>query len=140
MYGPQAKIVVDIKAKVGEDNVSFSNVLSDVTITDYPTTNGEKLVVSCDLGALNTEINAMMQQSRQVLDSIDYHKSVIEGCEKMLVILNPEFAREKERESEIANMRNEMSDLKEANARLVSMMEQLVGSVNGNNNKNKKTE
>ena len=38
MYGPQAKIVVDIKAKVGEDNVSFSNVLSDVTITDYPTT------------------------------------------------------------------------------------------------------
>ena len=58
----------------------------------------------------------------------------------MLVILNPEFAREKERESEIANMRNEMSDLKEANARLVAMMEQLVGSVNGNNNKNKKTE
>ena len=96
MYGPQAKIVVDIKAKVGEDNVSFSNVLSDVTITDYPTTNGEKLVVSCDLGALNTEINAMMQQSRQAL--------------------------------------------KEANARLVAMMEQLVGSVNGNNNKNKKTE
>ena len=76
----------------------------------------------------------MMQQSRQALDSIDYHKSVIEGCEKMLVILNPEFAREKERESEIANMRNEMSDLKEANARLVAMMEQLVGSVNGNNN------
>lgn len=140
MYGPQAKIVVDIKAKIGEDNVSFSNVLSDVTITDYPTTNGEKLVVSCDLGALNTEINAMMQQSRQALDSIDYHKSVIEGCEKMLVILNPEFAREKERESEIANMRNEMSDLKEANARLVAMMEQLVGSVNGNNNNNKKTE
>ena len=58
----------------------------------------------------------------------------------MLVILNPDFAREKERESEIANMRNEMSDLKEANARLVAMMEQLVGSVNGNNNNNKKTE
>lgn len=77
MYGPQAKIVVDIKAKVGEDNVSFSNVLSDVTITDYPTTNGEKLVVSCDLGALNTEINAMMQQSRQALDSIDYQLSLI---------------------------------------------------------------
>lgn len=35
---------------------------------------------------------------------------------------------------------NIISDLKEANARLVAMMEQLVGSVNGNNNKNKKTE
>ena len=69
MYGPQAKIVVDIKAKVGEDNVSFSNVLSDVTITDYPTTNGEKLVVSCDLGALNTETYS--RKLRELIEEFD---------------------------------------------------------------------
>lgn len=140
MYPQQPpEMVVDLKIKVGEDNVSFAEVLSDVSITDYPTSNGEKLVLSCDLGSLNTEINSMRQQSKQALDSVDYHKSVIDGCEKMLVVLNPDFAREKERESEMASMKSEMSELKEANARLVSMMEQLLGA-NGSNNKNKKTE
>lgn len=141
MYPQQPpEMVVDLKVKVGEDNVSFAEVLSDVSITDYPTSNGEKLVLSCDLSSLNTEISSMRQQSKQALDSVDYHKSVIDGCEKMMVLLNPEFAREKERESEMANMKSEMSEMKEANARLVAMVEKLVGSLNGNSNNNKKTE
>lgn len=127
MFPPQLEMVVDIKIKVGEDNVNFSGVAAEVAITDYPAANGEKLVLSCDLNAINTEINSMQQQSKQALDSIEYHKSVLSSCEKMLVLLNPQFAKEKERENEMASMKSEMSELRETNAKLLSMMENFLG-------------
>lgn len=133
MFPQQPEMVVDLKVKVGEDNVSFSAVAADVAITDYPTSNGEKLVLSCDLTSLNTEINAMQQQSKLALDSIDYHKSVLAGCDAMLVMLNPEFARNKERESEMATMKQEMSELKQTNARLLEMMESYLGKQQSTN-------
>lgn len=137
-YMPQ-EMLVDIKAKSGNDNLFLPEVPADLVITDYKPSNGEKLVLSCDLSAFNSEIDSIKQRSRQELDRTDYNVSVIDRCEKMQVVLNPEFAREKERASEMANMKIEMSELKEANARLVSMMEQLLGAKD-NNNKNKKTE
>lgn len=135
MYPQQPEMVVDLKVKVGDDNVSFSGVSADVPISDYPTTNGEKLVLSCDLTALNTEINAMQQQSKLALESIDYHKSVLAGCEKMLVQINPQFARDKERESEMTNIKQEMNELRETNSRLLSMMESYFGKQQSTNNK-----
>lgn len=89
--------------------------------------------MSCDLTSLNTEINAMQQQSKLALDSIDYHKSVLAGCDAMLVMLNPEFARNKERESEMATMKQEMSELKQTNARLLEMMESYLGKQQSTN-------
>lgn len=131
----QQEMLVDIKAKIGSDNLTLPAVPADLIITDYKPSNGEKLVLSCDLATFNSEINSIMQQSKQELARTDHNKSVIEGCEKMLVVLNPEFAREKERESEMANMRNEMSELKGTNEKLMSMMKELLDKQSTNNKK-----
>ncbi|WP_302994167.1 hypothetical protein [Parabacteroides goldsteinii] len=133
-YGAQ-EMLVDIKAKIGSDNLTLPAIPADVVITDYKPNNGEKLVLSCDLAAFNSEINSIMQQSKQELARTEYNNSVIEGCEKMLVALNPEFAREKERESEMSNMKNEMSQLKETNEKLMSMMKELLDKQSSNNKK-----
>lgn len=127
MYPQPTDMVVDIKAKVGEDNVSFSAVASDLLITDYPTQNGEKLVLSCDLNSINNEVNSMMQQSKQILESIEYNKSVIEGCNSILLLLNPQFAKEQERDQELTSVKEEVKELKETNARLLQMMEKFFG-------------
>ena len=131
----QQEMLVDIKAKIGSDNLTLPAVPADLIITDYKPSNGEKLVLSCDLATFNSEINSIMQQSKQEIDRTDYNKSVIDGCEKMLVALNPEFAREKERESEMVNMRNEMLELKDTNAQLMSMMKELLDKQSTNNKK-----
>lgn len=131
----QQEMLVDIKAKIGSDNLTLPAVPADLVITDYKPSNGEKLVLSCDLTAFNSEINSIMQQSKQEIARTNYNNLVIEGCEKMLVALNPEFAREKERESEMANMRNEMSELKDTNEKLMSMMKELLDKQSSNNKK-----
>lgn len=133
-YGQQ-EMLVDIKAKIGSDNLTLPAIPADVVITDYKPNNGEKLVLSCDLAAFNSEINSIMQQSQQEIARTEYNNSVIEGCEKMLVALNPEFAREKERESEMVHMKNEMSQLKDSNDKLMSMMKELLEKQSSNNKK-----
>lgn len=127
MYPQPQDMVVDIKAKVGEDNVSFSAVASDLLITDYLTQNGEKLVLSCDLSSMNNEVNSMMSHSKQILDSIEYNKSVIDGCNSILLLLNPQFAKEQERDQELISVKEEVKTLKETNARLLEMMEKFFG-------------
>lgn len=59
----------------------------------------------------------------------EYYNSVIAGCDKMLTLLNPEFAEKQRQEQEISSLKGQMaemsknmSDLMELNKRL---MEQL---------------
>ena len=121
-YAPQ-EMVVDIKAKIGNDNLKIPSVPADLLVTDYKPNNGEKLVLSCDLNSFNTEINSMLQNSNAVLASVDRHKAVVESCELMLIQLNPQFAKDKERDEEMSGMKQELSSLRETNEKLMSMMQ-----------------
>ena len=50
------------------------------------------IVVSCSRDAMNNEVASMKQKSIDIINSMDFHNSVIAGCDKMLTLLNPEFA------------------------------------------------
>lgn len=54
----------------------------------------------------------MLQNSQQILASIETHKSIIDNCELMLNQLNPQFKKEKEQESKIQSLENEISEMK----------------------------
>lgn len=108
----QPEMIIDISVKVGDDTVTLPSVLADKSITDYRPDNGEKLVLSCDLSMMNQEISAMLQNSQQILASIDTHKSIINSCELMLNQLNPQFKKEKEQESKIQSLENEIAEMK----------------------------
>lgn len=121
-YAPQ-EMVVDIKAKIGKDNLNIPSVPADLVITDYKPSNGEKLVLSSGLAAFNSEIDSIKQRSRQELDRTDYNVSVIDICEKMQIQLNPQFAKDKERDEEMSGMKQELSSLRETNEKLMAMMQ-----------------
>lgn len=124
-YVPQ-EMVVDIKAKIGSDNINILSVPADLLVTDYKPNNGEKLVLACDLNSFNTEINSMLQNSQAVLASVDKHKSIVDACELMLTQLNPQFAKEKERDEEMTGMKQEISSLRETNEKLMAMMQNFL--------------
>lgn len=137
----QQEMLVDIKAKVGNDNINIPSVPADLIVTDYKPSNGEKMVLACDLNAFNTEINSMLQNSQSILASIDKHKSIIDSCEIMLAQLNPQFAKDKERDQEMSEMKQKMSTLQETNERLMSMMQDFLEkqTQQSSTNKNKTT-
>ena len=51
-----------------------------------------------------SEVDSMMQESKNIIDSIDKHKATITSCENILKELNPVYAREQERDSAIDSL------------------------------------
>lgn len=105
--------LVDITVKNGSNKQEFIGIPSNLSIHG----NGDT-VISESKDAMIAEIDGMLQSSKTILDSIEYHKKVVENCEKVLKQLNPEYAKQQERDeviddlkSEIENIRKDMADV-----------------------------
>lgn len=100
-------MVVDIRVKVDNETLDFQKI--PVGLSSAPIGN----MVICDnrddaLSAVDT----FMQNSKQILENIDYHKKVVEACDGMLVQLNPAYAKDKERDTAIESMKHEMAEIR----------------------------
>lgn len=43
---------------------------------------------------MSKEVEDMLQNSKNIVNSIEYHNNVIKSCEQILKDLNPRFAKE----------------------------------------------
>jgi hypothetical protein len=59
------------------------------------------------------EIEAMRENSRKVIGSVDYNKTVMEECDAMMGQLNPNIAKEKENDNRLKNLEEQMGGMQE---------------------------
>lgn len=117
--------IVDISVKVGNDTVDFKQLPSSLSIANFGD-NG--VVVSESKEAMSAEVEAMLRTSRQVVESVDYHKRVIESCDKMLRELNPRFAKEKEQEEKIGTLEKKMNGMEGTLGDIKEMLSKALGT------------
>lgn len=101
-YG-QPQTTVDLKVKVDDNIQEFNNLPSINSIVTY---NGGKLIISETRQAIQNEVETILNKSRQILDNIDSYKENIAECESILKQLNPQFAKDKERDDRLLNLEN----------------------------------
>lgn len=107
-FGMNMETIVDITVKVGDEKLEFKQVPSGLSIANF----GDKgVVISESKEAMTAEIDGMLQSSKQILNSIDYHDSVITSCEDMLKKLNPSFAKEQERDDAIEALTSQVNSI-----------------------------
>lgn len=111
--------VVDIKVKVGDDRMDFNQVPSSSSIADFGTSN---VVISESKEAMLSEVESLMQSSKRVLDSLDHHKQIVCDSEEIILSLNPEIAKEKERDDAISQLRGDFSDLKSEVGKILKLL------------------
>ena len=102
------EMVVDVVVKVGEEELKFEKLPSNLSIANF---GNSGVVVSESKEAMNTEVEAMLRQSKQIIESIPYHEKVISSCDVMLRELNPSFKKEKEQEEKIGLLERKMSGM-----------------------------
>ncbi len=102
------EMVVDVVAKVGEEEIKFEKLPSNLSIANFGTSG---VVVSESKEAMNTEVEGMLRNSKQIVESVPYHEKVIASCDIMLRELNPQFAKEKEQEEKIGLLEQKMSGM-----------------------------
>ena len=110
---------VDIKIKIDGEINEFNGIPSNYSVVTY---NGGKLVLSETKQELQVEIENIIQNAKQVLASIDTYKQAITEGEKVLKELNPQFAKDKERDEQINSLKTEMTGMKNTLDKIVSML------------------
>ena len=99
--GPQN--IVDLKAKIDGEIQEFNSIPSINSVISY---NGGKIIISESKQGIQTEVENILQNSKQILDNIDTYKQNVVDCEEILKKLNPQFAIDKERDERLSNLEN----------------------------------
>lgn len=113
MNGP----VTDISVQVGNETIPFSGLPANGIVANF---SDKGIFISTDKSAVLREVEAFSNASKQILESVPAHQKIVEDCDALLSMLNPE----KRKDEEIASMRGELAELK-----------QLLLSIRGTQNK-----
>ena len=97
---------IDINVKVNNQNMDFKNVPSSQSVANY-----NNAVITETKELMSNEVDNMLQNSRSIVDSVTYHNNIITSCVSILKELNPRFAKEKERDEDINNLKDKMGGI-----------------------------
>ena len=121
-FTPQPmETVVDVKVKLGDEEVDFKQLPANGQIA-----NDKNLVVSDSKDAMSSEVDAMLRQSKAILESVDYNKRVVESCEGMLQQLNPQIAKEKEQTEKINKLEGKVSGIEGKIDKMMGWLQQTM--------------
>ena len=130
MAGMQMQQVIDVVATINGKDETFSEVPINVEIAarGNDTFSGSR-------EAMLQAVDAMLQTSKKAIEQVPYHKGVIAETEKMLEVLNPQYAENKQNARVIQSLQEkqkaqeeQIKEIKEQNSEMLSILRQLNGS------------
>lgn len=129
MYGQPMPRIMKIVAKAGDTEFTFDNLDANAKFAVY---SKENTTISTNREDMCAEWMRIVGYSRQIIDSVPYHQSVIDADNEIQSILNPQYAKEQERDKEIGELKKEMSDIKGGLTDIRTMLTEIAaGNVSG---------
>lgn len=108
-FNPNMEMVVDIFATINGERREFKGVPNS-TIANF---GNDSFILADSRESLNSYINAMMQNSKGILDSVEKHQRLLVNYEEALSELNPDIKADKEKDKAIQNLQSQVAELKD---------------------------
>lgn len=116
---------VDVKIRMSDGSeADYQKLPSAMSIANF----GNGIVVSESREAMCAEVEAMQRVSQGVIDSVDYHKRILESCNDFLKTLNPQFAKDRQTEEDINILKTEMDGVKSTLSDIHMMLQKMNGT------------
>ena len=116
-FGQIPPTVVDITASVNGEKREFKQVPGNTTIANF---GQDAFILADSKESLNSYIESMLQNSRNIVNSVDKHKTLITQYEKVYKELNPNIAIHND-DSEVKALKDEVSELKSQIKELIAL-------------------
>lgn len=117
-FNPNMEMIVDITASIGGERREFKGV-PNTTIANF---GDEAFVLAESKDVLNSYINAMLQNSRSVVDSVEKHQKLIVEYEEALQELNPDIKASKEKDKAIQTLQDQVDALQKGMQQMLALM------------------
>ena len=124
-FGQPQELVVDLVVQIGDRTVNYNSLPAQLDIADS-SSNGESIVISDSRDAMNAEILNLKQKSTDIVNSVEFHKGLIDEYEKALAQLNPELAEKQEQKQELDTLRAQMAEMSRSISALMETNKQLI--------------
>lgn len=121
MQGIQMQQVIDVVATVNGKDETFSDVPISVEIAQRG-----NVTFSGSREAMLQAVDTMLQTSKKALEQVPYHKSVISESEKMMEVLNPQYAENKQQARTIQDLQERADKQEKMLADIYSLVQKIA--------------
>lgn len=108
-FNPNMEMVVDIVANINGERREFKGVPNN-TIADF---GEDAFVLAESKDVLNSYVHSMLQNSKNIINSIEKHQNLITQYEEAIQELNPDIKASMENDKAIKDLKDEISELKQ---------------------------
>ena len=108
-FNPNMEMIVDIIATINGERREFKGVPNGA-IANFGT---DAFVLAENKESLNSYINAMIQNSKSIIESVEKHKTLVSNYEEALTELNPSIKADKEKDKAIQSLQSQVAELKD---------------------------
>lgn len=105
MTGLQPQQVIDITVTLNGKDETYNDIPVGVEIAAKG-----NVTFSGSREAMLQAVDNMLQTSKKALEQVNFHKSVIAESEKMLEVLNPQYAENKKQARTISDLERRQAD------------------------------
>lgn len=118
--GMQMQQVIDVTATINGKDETFVDLPINVEIAarGNDTFTGSR-------EAMLQAVDNMLQTSKKALEQVSYHKSVIAESEKMLEVLNPQYAENKKQARTISDLERRQTETDKKLDAILSILQKL---------------
>lgn len=127
------EMVVDVTVKLDDETLNLEQLPSSQSIVNF---GQQGMVVSESKEAMVAEVESMKRMSEDVLNKIDYHEKTVAECDKMLKILNPQYAKEVERDEEMSVLKAEVGEIRTSISNMEGLLAKMLNNANNNKRRN----
>lgn len=113
---------LDIDVDVNGDTYEFKKIPANFSIVSP--SNG--IVISDNVEDMTKEFETMLKISQQAIDSVDYHKGIIDSKDEIMSILNPNFAKEKEQENKLNSLEGRVVNVEQGIDDIKAMLSEMM--------------
>lgn len=111
--------VVDVSVMTKNGQTDYKQLPAMSCVANF---GNDGVVVADNRDGMTAEIEAMCRASQSVLSSVPFHQSVIAKRDEMLSALNPELAKSKQQEQEIANLNAKIANMECIMSRMEALL------------------
>ena len=108
-FNPNMEMIVDIIATINGERREFKGVPNGA-IANFGT---DAFVLAENKESLNSYINAMIQNSKSIIESVEKHKTLVSNYEEALTELNPSIKADREKDKAIQSLQSQVAELKD---------------------------
>ena len=127
MYAATPQTVVNLTIDVAGEHKEFNNIPAMQSSVNY--NNGNLILIDNKELAI-TEVENIVSSSKHILENTSYYEKMVIDGEEVLKILNPQFAKDKARDKEIADLKDKVGGME-------NKLDTIIGLLGKSENNNK---